>query len=48
MRRRKRAKIDVFVNGEIDLDVMPQKDYDVLVTVLASKFKEYVKSKVIY
>ena len=45
MRRRKRAKIDVFVNGEINLDSMPQKDYDVLVTVLASKFKEYVRNK---
>lgn len=46
MRRRKRAKIDVFVNGEIDLDAMPQKDYDVLVTVLAARFKEYVRNKV--
>ena len=45
MRRRKRAKIDVYVNGEFDLDLMPQKDYDVLVTVLASKFKEYVRNK---
>lgn len=44
MRKRKRAKIDVFVNGEIDLDSMPKRDYDVLVTVLASKFKEYVNN----
>ena len=48
MRRRKRAKIDVFVNGEIDLDLMPKRDYDVLVTVLASKFKEYVRNRKIF
>lgn len=45
MRRRKRAKIDIFTNRAIDLDAMPQKDYDVLVTVLASKLKEYIRIK---
>ncbi len=40
-----KREIKVYTNGKIDLDRMPKKKYDMLVTILTVQFEEYLKSK---